>query len=81
VTSTNGNTNGNNPKRRGSAHPYRDSALAYAGLGALVVAFASLTGSGLVKSFAGGAAAFVLATAWTWWRMRSREQEPDRRAP
>jgi hypothetical protein len=74
-------TNGNNPKRRGSAHPYRDSALAYAGLGALVVAFAYLTGSGVIKSFAGGTAAFVLATAWTWWRLRSREQEPDRRAP
>jgi Flp pilus assembly protein TadB len=74
--------NGNNPKRRGSVHPYRDSALLYAGLGALVVVIAYLTGSGLLKSFAGGVAAFVLATAWTWWRMRSREeQQPDRRTP
>ena len=73
--------NGGNPKRRGSAHPYRDSALAYAGLGALVVAFAYLTGSGLLKSFAGGTAAFVLATAWTWWRLRSREEQPDRPTP
>jgi hypothetical protein len=71
--------NGQDPKRRGSAHPYRDSALAYAGLGALVVAFAYLTGSGILKSFAGGTAAFVLATAWTWWRLRTREQRPDGR--
>jgi hypothetical protein len=73
--------NGNNPKRRGSAHPYRDSALAYAALGALVIAFAYLTGSGVIKSFAGGTTAFVLATAWSWWRLRSREQQLDRREP
>ena len=73
--------NGNNPQRRGSAHPYRDSALAYAALGAVVVAFAYLTGSGLIKSFAGGTTAFVLATAWSWWRLRSREKQPDRREP
>ena len=73
--------NGSNPERRRSTHPYRDSALAYAGLGALVVAFAFLTGSGLLKSFAGGSAAFVLATAWTWWRLRSREQQAEREAP
>jgi hypothetical protein len=72
--------NGRDPKRQGSAHPYRDSALAYAGLGALVVAFAYLTGSGILKSFAGGTVAFVLATAWTWWRLRTREQQPDRRS-
>jgi hypothetical protein len=73
--------NGNNPKRRGSAHPYRDSALAYAALGALVIAFAYLTGSSVIKSFAGGTTAFVLATAWSWWRLRSREQQLDRREP
>jgi hypothetical protein len=75
--------NGRKPERPRSAHPYRDSALAYAGLGALVVAFAFLTGSSVLKSFAGGAAAFVLATAWTWWRLRSREQQKQagRRAP
>jgi asparagine N-glycosylation enzyme membrane subunit Stt3 len=74
-------TNGNNPKRRASAHPFRDSVLAYAALGALVIAFAYLTGSSIVKSFAGGTAAFVLATAWTWWRLRSRERQADRRTP
>jgi len=72
-------TNGRNPRRRGSTHPYRDSALTYAGLGAVVILFAFLTGSSLIKSFAGGTTAFVLATAWTWWRLRSREQQSDRK--
>ena len=69
--------NGVNPKRRKTAHPYRDSALAYAALGSLVVLFAYVTGSTLVRSLVGGAAAFVLATAYTWWRMRARERQVE----
>jgi uncharacterized protein (DUF697 family) len=41
-----------------------------------VVAFA--TGSSLVRSLAGGVTAAVLATAWTWWRLRQREREAER---
>ena len=70
--------NGRNPQRRKSTRPYRDSALAYAALGSLVVIFAYVTGSGLLKSLAGGTAAFLLATAYTWWRLRSRERETER---
>ena len=73
--------NGTNPARHGSKHPYRDSALAYAGLGALVAVIAYATGSGLLKSLSGGVAAFVLATAYTWWRMRSRERDAERETP
>jgi uncharacterized protein (DUF697 family) len=47
----------------------------------LVVVIAYASGSGLAKSLAGGVSAAVLATAWTWWRMRSREQEAERQAP
>jgi hypothetical protein len=54
--------------------PYRDSALAYVALGSLVTIFAYVTGSSLLKAFAGGIAVFVLATAYTWWRLRSRER-------
>jgi hypothetical protein len=75
------NENGNNPARRGSPHPYRDSLIAYGALGALVVILGYATGSGLLKSFAGGLAAFVLATAWTWWRLRSRERAAERQEP
>jgi hypothetical protein len=70
--------NGVNPKRRRSTRPYRDSALAYAVLGSLVVIFAYVTGSSLVRSLAGGVAAFVLATAYTWWRVRSRQRQAER---
>jgi hypothetical protein len=70
--------NGVNPKRRKSTRPYRDSALAYAVLGSLVVIFAYATGSSLVRSLAGGVAAFVLATAYTWWRVRSRQRQAER---
>ena len=73
--------NGTNPARHRSKRPYRDSALAYAGLGGLVAVIAYATGSGLVRSLSGGVAAFVLATAYTWWRMRSREREAEREQP
>jgi predicted PurR-regulated permease PerM len=71
--------NGVNPKRRKSTRPYRDSALAYAALGSLVVIFAYVTGSSLVRSVAGGLIAFVLATAYTWWRVRTRERQAAER--
>ena len=70
--------NGVNPKRRKSTRPYRDSALAYAALGSLVVVLAFVTGSGFLKSLAGGVTAFVLATAYTWWRLRSRQRTAER---
>jgi hypothetical protein len=70
--------NGVNPKRRRSKRPYRDSALAYAALGSLVVIFAYVTGSSLLRSLAGGVVAFVLATAYTWWRVRSRQRQAER---
>jgi hypothetical protein len=70
--------NGVNPKRRKSTRPYRDSALAYALLGSLVVIFAYVTGSSLLRSLAGGVAAFVLATAYTWWRVRTRQRQVER---
>jgi hypothetical protein len=71
--------NGVNPKRRKSTRPYRDSALAYAALGSLVVIFAYATGSSLLRSLGGGITAFVLATAYTWWRLRSRQQQAEER--
>jgi hypothetical protein len=70
--------NGVNPKRRRSTKPYRDSALGYAALGSVVVIVAFATGSGLLKSLAGGVAAFVLATAYTWWRLRARERQAEK---
>ena len=70
--------NGQAPARRRSSHPFRDSALAYAVLGTVVLLIAWLTGSTFVRALAGGGGAFVLATAWTWWRLRNRERERTR---
>lgn len=71
--------NGVNPKRRKSTRPYRDSALAYAALGSLVVIFAYVTGSSLLRSLAGGVTAFLLATAYTWWRVRARQRQVEQK--
>jgi hypothetical protein len=54
--------------------PYRDRALACAALGLAVVLFAYVTGTSVLRALAGGIAVFVLATAYTWWRLRSRER-------
>ena len=70
-------TNGGNPQRRRSRRPYRDAALAYSGLGILVIVIAYATGSSLLRSVLGGAVAAVLATGWTWWRLRQREREAE----
>jgi Flp pilus assembly protein TadB len=70
--------NGVNPQRRRSRRPYRDSALAYGGLGVLVIVVAYATGSSFLRAFVGGVAAAVLATGWTWWRLRQREREAAR---
>jgi 4-hydroxybenzoate polyprenyltransferase len=78
MTSGNGQAPPKKPRPAPSKHPYRDSAIAYAILGAVVVAIAWLTGSGPARSLVGGVGAFVLATAYTWWRMRARERDRDR---
>ena len=60
------------PKR-----PYRDSALLNVALAAIVVVSAWLTGGDVLKAVAVGAAFFVVATAWSWWRFRQRLSEGD----
>ena len=70
--------NGVNPQRRRSRRPYRDAALAYGGLGVLVIVVAYATGSSFLRAFIGGLAAAVLATGYTWWRLRQREREAAR---
>jgi hypothetical protein len=55
-------------------HPYRDSALVYAGLAALVVVLALITGGSIVRALVAAAFVFVAATLWSWriWRNRLR---------
>jgi hypothetical protein len=77
---TSGNGQAPPRKRRStpSKHPYRDSAIAYGVLGAVVVLISWFTGSGPARSLVGGVGAFVLATAYTWWRLRARERDRAR---
>jgi len=60
--------------------PYRDSALLYGGLAVVVLIFAALTGTDLVKAGLVAIGFFVAATAWAWWRLRSRIRERATRA-
>ena len=53
-------------------HPYRDTALVYAGMAVLLVIVASLTGGQAVRAIFAAVIFFVLATAWTWWGFRKR---------
>jgi hypothetical protein len=62
----------NGRPRNRRRRPYRDSAVAYAVLGLVVIVVALLTGGGAARAVIVGAIAFVLATCWTWWRLRSR---------
>jgi Flp pilus assembly protein TadB len=81
MTSGNGQVPARKRRSTQSKHPYRDSAIAYGALGAVVVLIAWLTGSGPARSLVGGVGAFVLATAYTWWRLRARERERARQQP
>ena len=56
------------------AHPFRDSALVYAGMGGVIVVVATLTGGSPARGFGAAVIFFVIATAWTWWGYRKRIQ-------
>jgi predicted tellurium resistance membrane protein TerC len=60
-------------------HPYRDSAIVYGSLGALVVLIAVATGGSVVKALIYGGAAFLGATSYSWWRLREKLRKQDGR--
>ena len=59
--------------------PYRDSAMLYGLLAVLVLGFALLTGSDLVRALIVAVAFFLAATAWSWFRFRQRLAAEGRR--
>ena len=59
-------------------HPYRDSAIVYGVMAAVIVGMTAVTGGGLARGVVVAAAFFVLATGWSWWRFRERMQERER---
>ena len=66
-------------ERTAPARPLRDSAIVYGALAILIVLLAAVTGGGLVRALVIAVAFFVLATAWSWWRFRSRLDDEVRR--
>jgi Flp pilus assembly protein TadB len=66
------------PDRKAPAHPYRDSAVLYAALAAIVVVVTLATGGDVVKAVIVAAGAFVLATGYSWWRWRVRLQRQEK---
>ncbi len=67
-------------------HPYRDTAILYGALAAIVIVFAAATGyHDLVKAVIVAAVVFVGATLYSWWywydRIKTKERaDIDRRA-
>ncbi len=61
-------------------HPYRDTALVYAGMGVVLVVVAWLTGGQALRAIAAAAIFFVIATGWSWWGFRKRIRARDEAA-
>jgi hypothetical protein len=59
-------------------HPYRDSAIFYAVLSAILLGVTYATGGGMLRAGLVAAGFFVVATAFTWLRFRNRLEERDR---
>ena len=64
--------------RRLPAHPYRDSAIVYGILAAVVIGATALTDGNLAAALIIAPLLFVVATAYSWWRLRQREREEER---
>lgn len=61
------------PKR-----PYRDTALLYGVMAAVIVVIAWLTGGGVARAAAIAVVFFVAATAWSFYRWRQRIRDHER---
>jgi len=76
-------------------HPYRDTAVLYAVFAVIIIVVTALTGGNVLPGDTGhtgvrgtiaragalvvAAIFFVVATAFSWWRWRVREQQEARR--
>jgi hypothetical protein len=59
-------------------HPYRDSAVFYAVLSAILLGVTYATGGGMLRAGLVAGGFFVVATAFTWLRFRTRLSERGR---
>jgi uncharacterized protein (DUF58 family) len=58
--------------------PYRSVALLHAALAVVILAVAAISGGSLVKAFVVAVAYFVVATGWSWFRLRRRKAKAAR---
>jgi membrane protein implicated in regulation of membrane protease activity len=65
------------PSVPASRRPVRDGLIVYGVLAIVIVVLGTLTGGDWARALVAAAAFFVAATAWTWLRVR-RRQEPRR---
>ena len=59
------------------AHPYRDTAIVYGIMAVVLVVVAAVTGGDVLRAGLVAVVFFVVATAWTSWRFRTRIRERD----
>jgi hypothetical protein len=71
--------NGRPAKPKEPQRPFRAALLFYGGLAVVGFGFLLLTGQDARRAAIGAAAAFVLATGWTWWRMYKDQKREARR--
>jgi Flp pilus assembly protein TadB len=64
------------PERPLPKHPYRDSALIYAGMAVVLFAVVVATGGSALRGVVAAAAVFVAATLYSWarWHVRLRNR-------
>ena len=59
-------------------HPYRSSAIFYGVLSAILIGVTYATGGGVLRAVLVGVGFFIVATAFTWYRFRSKLEEKAR---
>jgi Flp pilus assembly protein TadB len=67
-------------QRKLPAHPYRDTAIMYAILAGVVVGVTALTGGSMRAVLVIAPVLFVIATGYSWWRLRQRERAEAKEA-
>jgi membrane protein implicated in regulation of membrane protease activity len=68
------------PERPPPKHPYRDTLIVYAVFAVLIVIVAWLTGGGVARAAAIAVVFYVVASAWSLSRWRTRLREEAERA-
>jgi hypothetical protein len=65
-------------KRAIPRRPFRDSAIFYAILSAVVIIVGILTGNRVLPTLAVAAVFFLIATSYSWWRWQRRLDAENR---